>query len=63
MGTLREALKKRRGECRVETPKSVYCRSPKDLLFAIPENELQLIVINKRFKSFFGDKSWDIEVD
>lgn len=38
METLKEALEKRKVECRVETPKSVYCVSPKDLLLAISEN-------------------------
>lgn len=62
METLKEALKIRKVECRVETLNMVYCGSPKDLLLAISENELQLAVINKRLESLFGDKCWDIEV-
>ncbi|MFB5314300.1 MULTISPECIES: hypothetical protein [Enterococcus] len=42
METLKEALNIRKVECRVETPHTVYCGSPKDLLVAISENELQL---------------------
>lgn len=62
METLKKALEKRKIECRVETPDTVYCGSPKDLLLAISEKELQLEVINKRLESLFGDKRWDIEV-
>lgn len=62
METLKEALNIRKVECRVETPDTVYCGSPKDLLAAISESELQLAVINKQLESLFGDKRWDIEV-
>ncbi|AUJ87408.1 hypothetical protein [Enterococcus sp. CR-Ec1] len=62
METLKEALKIRKVEYRVETPDMVYCGSPKDLLLAIPESELKLAVINKKLESLFGDKRWDIEV-
>lgn len=62
METLKEALQKRKVECRVETPDTVYCGSPKNLLAEIPEKELQLAVISKRLESLFGDKRWDIEV-
>lgn len=62
METLKEALKIRKVECRVETPDTVYCGSPKDLLLAISEKELQMEVINKRLEFLFGDKRWDIEV-
>lgn len=62
METLKEALKIRKVECRVETPDTVYCGSPKDLLLAISEKELQMEVINKRLEFLFGDKRWDVEV-
>lgn len=62
METLKEALQKRKVECRIETPDMFYCGSPKDLLAEIPEKELRLEVINKRLESLFGDKRWDIEV-
>ncbi|MDT2691509.1 hypothetical protein ACK4CS_12740 [Enterococcus gallinarum] len=62
MATLKEALQKRKVECRVETPNVVYCGSPKHLLVEIPEKELQLAVISKRLESLFGNKRWDIEV-
>jgi len=62
METLKEALKIRKVECRVETPDTVYCGSKKDLLLVISESELKLAVINKKLESLFGDKRWDIEV-
>ena len=62
METLKEALKIRKVGCRVETPDTVYCGSPKDFLLAISESELKLAVINKKLESLFGDKRWDIEV-
>ncbi|WP_438842690.1 hypothetical protein [Enterococcus sp. AZ067] len=55
-------MKIRKVECRVETPDTVYCGSPKDLLLVISESELKLAVINKKLESLFGDKRWDIEV-
>lgn len=62
METLKEVLEKRKIECRVETPDRVYYGSPKGLLLAILENELQLAVINKRLESLFGDQRWGLEV-
>ncbi|WP_301389916.1 hypothetical protein [Enterococcus entomosocium] len=62
METLKEALNIRKVECRVETPNTVYCGSPKDLLVVISASVLQLAVINKKLESLIGDKRWDIEV-
>lgn len=62
METLKEALKIRKVECRVETPDTVYCGSPKNLLAEIPEKELRMVVISKRLETLFGYKRWDIEV-
>lgn len=62
METLKEALKIRKVECRVETSDTVYCGSPKNLLAEIPEKELRLVVNSKRLETLFGYKRWDIEV-
>lgn len=62
METLKNALTKRKFECRVETPETIYCGSPKDLLGIISEKELRLVVVNKKLEYLFNDKWWDIEV-
>ncbi len=63
METLREALKKRTVECRVETPYYFYCGAPCDLLKEISKKELDLKVHTKRLEYLFGDKRWDIETE
>ncbi|WP_141687189.1 hypothetical protein [Enterococcus mundtii] len=63
METLREALIKRKVECRVETPYYFYCGAPSDLLKKISKKELDLKVNSKRLEYLFGDKRWDIETE
>ncbi|MFB8449847.1 hypothetical protein ACFC3Z_12265 [Enterococcus thailandicus] len=60
--TLEKALKRRRVECRVETPDNYYCGMPIDLLEIIEKKELELVVKSKRLEYLFGDKRWDILV-
>ncbi|WP_195514445.1 hypothetical protein [Enterococcus sp. 1001283B150225_161107_E12] len=63
METLKEALKRRKIECRVETPDFFYCGFASDLLEEISEKELSLEVKRKRLEYLYGDKRWDIEVN